>query len=186
MDLETKLLFATPIWQVRFDDARMMNRMLLLDGMNYQAGDWGFLDLPGEGIAQLKKAVYDSAAAIAKERNIAYSDLQIRSRQNPMKPGEYDSPHHHPESDLLGVYYVKARPGSGDILFHDARGSVPTMWQDPLVVDDTNGRSGRVIYRVNPEEGKFVMFPGYLIHSVEPNLSDDVRMSIIFEFRFVP
>ena len=35
---------------------------------------------------------------------------------------------------------------------------------------------------LEPKEGRIIMFPFYLWHSVEPNLSDDIRISVSFNF----
>ena len=177
-------LFATPLWVFKIEDPRFLNKKLQMDSTQYTIHNWDFLELPGEGIAELKDFVYNAAIQVAKERHWQYTNLQVRSRQNPMFPGDYDSPHHHPESDLLGIYYVKTPNNCGDIQFLDSRGSVATRWQDPLIKNDGAFRSARTFYKITPESGTLLLFPSYLIHSVEPNKSDDVRISIVFEFKF--
>ena len=36
--------------------------------------------------------------------------------------------------------------------------------------------------RVKPIEGRIIMFPAWLWHSVEPNKSNDIRISVSFNF----
>lgn len=178
-------LFATPLWVFKIEDPYFLNKKLQVDSTQYTLHSWNFLDLPGEGISELKEFVYNSVEQVARERNWEYSSLLVRSRQNPMLPGEYDSPHHHPESDLLGIYYLKTPNNCGDIQFLDSRGSVSTRWQEPLIQNDGAFRSARAFFKIKPESGTLLLFPSYLIHSVEPNISNDVRISIVFEFKFV-
>jgi uncharacterized protein (TIGR02466 family) len=111
--------------------------------------------------------------------------LLIKSRNNIMLTGECDTPHCHAGVDMVGVYYVKAPDNCGDIHLLDSRGSVPTNWKDPNICNDgsENNRSGRISYRIKPEEGTLIFFPGYVIHSVDTNLNDDTRISIVFEIK---
>ena len=47
------------------------------------------------------------------------------------------------------------------------------------------GRPPKHLWRechLEPKEGRIIMFPFYLWHSVEPNLSDDIRISVSFNF----
>lgn len=184
MSNELISLFATPLWIFKVESPRFLNKKLLMDSHEYKIGDWDFLELPGEGIAELRAFVHESVGQVARERDWQYKTLRVRSRQNPMFPGDYDSPHHHPESDLLGIYYIKTPAGCGDIQFIDPRGSVPTRWKEPMIKNDGGFRSARAFFKITPESGTLLLFPSYLIHSVEPNKSDDMRISIVFEFRF--
>ena len=79
---------------------------------------------------------------------------------NAMRPGQRTSRHNHDENDemLSAVYYVTAPKGSGDILFHD----------QPFQI------------RVTPRPGLLLLFPPSLLHSVEANRSDQLRLSVAF------
>ena len=81
------------------------------------------------------------------------------------------------------VYYVKTPENSGDILLFDPRGG--TFWQDPKAVTNEY-RMARIYHRVTPKPGLLVMFPNYLAHGVETNLSDDWRISIAMEIFDLP
>lgn len=191
MDINTNLMFSTPVWIVNFDDARMMNKKILMDTLNYKAnGDYILFDMPGEGITEFKDKVIDIAEQVARDYGITFNTVQIRGRQHVRRPLESDPPHHHPYVDgVVGVYYLKAPKNCGDLLIHDARGSVPDIWQDPYVKQtfDPNKKnnSGYMTHRVTPEPGKLILFPSYAIHSVETNLSDDLRVSLVLEFRYL-
>lgn len=184
-------LFATPLWTFKISNSRMLNRKLLIDGMQFSTpGEWEFFNLPGEGITELKQFILESAASAAKDRRIEYKELQIRGRQHVRSPLESDIPHHHPSVDMVGVYYLQTPTNCGDILLHDSRGYVNDYWVDPYVLEENDlkniaGQSGKVCHRITPEAGKLIIFPNYVTHSVETNLSNDIRISIVLEFRFL-
>jgi len=87
--------------------------------------------------------------------------------------------HCHPNSFLSGVYYVDTNDESGDIFFQDPR-HVASMWSCP-VLEHTPWTIRQVTY--HPVSGGMLIFPSWLYHGVEPNLSDAPRVSISFNFR---
>jgi uncharacterized protein (TIGR02466 family) len=87
--------------------------------------------------------------------------------------------HCHPHSFLSGVYYVRAPDNCGDIFFQDPRpaaimGSCPVTEHAPWTVR-------QISYR--PLSGGMLIFPSWLYHGVEPNLSDESRVSVSFNLR---
>ena len=190
MNIDKKLLFATPMWTVNLPGARMLNRKLMIDTADYQhQGSWTLFDLPGEGIAEFKEIVHKIGLDAAIEHGIEFNDMQVHARQHVRKPNESDPPHQHPYAEgMVGVYYLKVAENCGDILIHDARGSVTDIWQDPYVKQSIEPNrkkySGIITHRIKPEEGKFIIIPSYAIHSVEANHSNELRISLIVEYRF--
>ena len=92
-------------------------------------------------------------------------------------PGGSNAPHIHPNSLFSGVYYIKAPENSGDLVCNDPRPGVqlnmPTR---------KKGKPSKHLWRevhLKPVEGRIIMFPFYLWHSVEPNISNDIRLSLI-------
>ena len=170
-------LFATPVWVEQFNDAEKLNKQLLDIGKIFQFGD-EYFDLPGKAIQTLKTWVLSCADAISKEYRWYDSPKIIHGRQNPIAPNQCDTPHWHPHAKLIAIYYLQVQENQGDILLMDPRGA--TWWPDPKV--ETNEyRLGRMYHRINPKPGMLVMFPNYLVHSVETNLSDSYRISITME-----
>ena len=49
--------------------------------------------------------------------------------------------------------------------------------QDEILIDYSND-SQHSIYTVNPLNGQLIIFPSYLEHYVEPNLTQETRISI--------
>jgi len=170
-------LFGTPVWKHFVEAPEEFNRNLFVQGESFIRG-MNYFDLPGDAIAELKVSVLGLSKSIAAEFNWNRQIAFIKGRQNPIHKNQIDSPHHHSSAKLVGVYYVSANLGQGDILLHDPRGA--TTWDDPQARSD-DGKTMRSFHRITPVSGMLLLFPGYLIHSVEPNLTDDVRLSIAIE-----
>ena len=94
--------------------------------------------------------------------------------------GAYNAPHIHPNSLFSGVYYVKAPNECGKLSCIDPRpGANITM---PM---RKKGTPPKALWRetfFDAKEGRIIMFPSWLWHSVEANQSDDIRISVSFNF----
>ena len=84
--------------------------------------------------------------------------------------------HNHPNSVLSAVYYVKAAENCGGIFFRDPR-DVAHMFM-PALVELAPWTIQKITYKAT--EGKMIIFPSWLNHGVEPNLSDEDRVCISF------
>ena len=89
--------------------------------------------------------------------------------------------HQHGNSTISGAYYVRAPKSCGDIVFYDPRPA--PVYFHPL---STKPNSLNAMQNaVNPVEGGLVLFPSYLDHSVNPNLSNEERIVISFNINLV-
>ena len=95
-------------------------------------------------------------------------------------PGGYNRPHIHPNSHFSGVYYIKATKDSGDIVFNDPR-STSHMAMPARKKGEPPKHLWKEV-RVNPMVGRIVMFPAWLWHCVDPNNTNDIRISVSFNF----
>ena len=96
-------------------------------------------------------------------------------------PGGYNRPHIHPNSHFSGVYYIKAPQNSGEIVFNDPRSGAHMIMPERVKDIKPPSHLWREV-RVNPLEGRMLMFPSWLWHCVEPNESNDIRISVSFNF----
>ena len=84
--------------------------------------------------------------------------------------------HQHGNSTISGAYYIRAPKNSGDIVFYDPRPApvytYPKAINPNLLNAQVNG--------ISPKEGALVLFPSYLDHSVNENLSNEERIVISF------
>jgi uncharacterized protein (TIGR02466 family) len=93
-----------------------------------------------------------------------------------------NSVHNHPNSILSGVYYVQAPENCGGVFFGDPRPASQMLI--PPVVEFNPWTLPRVVYKAY--EGSMLLFPSWLPHGVEPNLSDEDRVSISFNIGMIP
>jgi uncharacterized protein (TIGR02466 family) len=77
---------------------------------------------------------------------------------------------------LSGVYYVKVPENSGNIYFYDPRAGSQMLL--PPYTQMTKWTLGKILYK--PIEGMFILFPSWLWHGVEPNSSEENRISLSF------
>ena len=95
-------------------------------------------------------------------------------------PGGMNMPHLHPNCLFSGVYYVKSNPKSGRLKIMDPRPGAQMYM--PIRKEGDPGRDMWRDANIEPVEGRIIMFPAWLWHSVEPNQSDDIRISVSFNF----
>jgi len=100
--------------------------------------------------------------------------------------------HNHPASLIVAVYYIDNAPKCGDLILMDPRSGI--RWpeiKEYNVVHNTSsnkntGTTAKRVYRVSPEKDMLILFPGYLLHSVETNLNPMfIRKSVGINFRVV-
>jgi len=94
--------------------------------------------------------------------------------------GGYNRPHVHPNCLFSGVYYVKTQPQCGELVVNDPRPGIQTM-----MPTRKSGQPPKHLWReahIEPIQGRLIMFPAWLWHCVEPNQSNDMRISVSFNF----
>ena len=92
----------------------------------------------------------------------------------------YHKEHSHPNNFLSGVFYVKVPKGGDTINFHDPRS------ESHIIAPHFENPSMRNISTmfVEAKAGRMMLFPSWLRHSVDPNASNDLRVSISFNLMF--
>ena len=94
--------------------------------------------------------------------------------------GGYNKPHIHPNSLFSGVYYVQAEPNCGKIVLYDPRPGIQSNMPARI-----NGQPPEHLWRevhLDARVNRIIMFPSWLWHSVEPNESNNIRISVSFNF----
>ena len=94
------------------------------------------------------------------------------------RPTSIHPRHIHPLSAVSGTYYVNAEPEMGNINIHDPYDNrvMGAMFEpeSPLAYDT---------YSLNVKSRKIIMFPGWVSHSVQQNLSTKDRIGVSFNYR---
>ena len=166
-----RTLFETPLWEFEIPGYQELNKRLMAV-LGTVEGGHRYFETDNDAVREFKNIVEDYMSAIAKERG--WRDLVLKGRQNVIMPRACDTPHNHPVSALTGVYYLEFPENSGDILLHDPRGGIDySRW--------SYSERRRPFVRITPKVGTILIFPGYLVHSVEANLSRVPRISIVVD-----
>ena len=84
--------------------------------------------------------------------------------------------HIHANNLISSVYYIKTNNKSGKIIFDDPRPAATIKTAPYHSVGNWN--QGNVT--VEPQDGLLVMFPSYLVHHVQPNMSEEERIILSF------
>jgi uncharacterized protein (TIGR02466 family) len=94
---------------------------------------------------------------------------------------DYNKLHEHPNSILSGVFYVKALENSGNIVFENDS-NIRYYINDNFINGFNNYNSS--MWSLPPIENTLYLFPSWLKHCVEPNLSNESRISISFNLNY--
>ncbi|MGV6821003.1 MAG: TIGR02466 family protein [Parvularcula sp.] len=190
-DLKMRQWFAVPVWEVKIPDFADLNKEILthLDEVKAEkpgiqrsnAGGWHSHDRLHHDprFSAVRDHIAAHCHACATEIGFDHDthDLVLNEMWlNQTGPGDYNSPHVHPNSFLSGVYYVKVPEGGGNIEFSDPA-PARTVSLYPRKKDNIHA-SPKIVYGVRT--GMLLVFPSWLQHGVLPNQSNKPRISISF------
>jgi uncharacterized protein (TIGR02466 family) len=193
--MPTRSLFATCFYQGSLDDAVLLAELeeacLDLAEQDGAGQDWseahgyrGYTsyaslnDLPlrdprfGDLVRHLNKHV----AAFAKECAFDLGGKRLKLDSlwvNVLEPGGAHSGHIHPHSIVSGTIYVAVPEGSGALKLEDPR--LPMLMAAPP-------RPDTFVY-AEPAPGSIFLWESWLRHEVMPNMADEHRISISFNYR---
>jgi uncharacterized protein (TIGR02466 family) len=95
------------------------------------------------------------------------------------KKYDYGEEHYHPEGIISGCYYVKVPKDSGNIVFE--RPDLQVHYFEGSVINEYNYK----YFSYFPSPKLLILFPSYLKHKIEQNLTteeDDARISVAFNY----
>ncbi len=138
------------------------------------------LDHSQTEIQPLLKELFDMQKEIYQEEMLDREPLLGNIWANLNPSGGYNKTHMHPNSLWSGVYYIKAPKNSGKLVCNDPRPGVQIKM--PVRKEGTMPQSlWREVF-IEPQSGRVIMFPSWIWHYVEPNESNDIRISMSFNF----
>ena len=189
--MEVKNLFPTEIGVDYIDDKELIAN-LLREGMTANStGNLWKNNSPAINKVKslIEEKVNEYAQKIGFERRLETTRGWIRV----YKFGGYTSAHHHAYNAFISTsLYLKAN-GDGRFVMHDPRGAVnwldvePKNHARPKNEFPTEGFTypGSNTNKIEPQTGMLIIFPGWLTHSVEPNLSQHERIVLASNYNFV-
>ena len=122
----------------------------------------------------IEKVIDDHLKLFLGALNFPYKKYRMTSWVTSNSKGQYAPVHNHLDADISGVYYYQTNEKDGSIFFVTPNlamtNSIFTKFSDNIYV--------------KPEEGKLLMFPGWLQHGVASNTTESVRCSLAFNVYF--
>jgi uncharacterized protein (TIGR02466 family) len=186
------LFFSTPVWASKIENFDKINNEMINYINDLKKKDpQGIIKSNFKGWHSKDFNMKDQdpknfIEAIKKNINIALNDMNWDLNKQTVniksvwaiinEKDAWNQKHHHSNSDLSAAYYVSAHDNCGDIVFYDPR-SAP-VHNHPI--SKTANSLNATVNAIKPESGMLVLFPSYLEHSVNPNLSNEKRIVISF------
>ena len=128
----------------------------------------------------LTNELFNMQNEIYKKEHLSLKPVLGNMWANINYPKCYNRPHIHPNSLFSGVYYVTAPKNSGNLMIYDPRPGVQMA-----MPNRKEGKLPPELWRevhYEPVAGRCIMFPSWLWHEVKPNESNDIRISVSFNF----
>jgi len=96
---------------------------------------------------------------------------------------DFNKLHHHSNTLLSGVYYIKTPDDCGNITFnHPSFDTIQYDWNESVIKKYDNYNSAE--FNLKSIKSKMYIFPSWLNHSVQPNLNkNEERISISFNLK---
>jgi uncharacterized protein (TIGR02466 family) len=134
-----------------------------------------------ESFGELAACLEEAAENVLAYLRIDHAGFRITGCwANVSAPGARHRAHSHPNNYLSGVYYLRTHPGANSINFLDPRPQAGII--RPPVTALTAENTEQIVVQV--QDGTLLMFPAWLQHSVDPNHSGSLRISLGFNVMF--
>lgn len=125
--------------------------------------------------------IYDSISHFTVVNQTVLMYVEAWMNINPK--GSFNEKHTHPGCAFAGTIWIKIPENSGNLYFYSPFGHISS---DEIMSYDSGFANAFNLSDTAftiPEEGKMLIFPSYLEHSVGENNSDGDRISISFNIR---
>ena len=129
---------------------------------------------------KLVNMLYDCQKTVYEQEYYESEPVLGNMWANINPPGGSNRAHQHPNSLQSGVYWIKTPKNCGQLKIDDPR-SVACMTRPRQKNTKKPDRLWRETH-YEPIAGRCIMFPSWLMHCVDPNESNDIRISVSFNF----
>ena len=178
-------LFSTPIYVNNVGDFQRPD----VRSLEYAVGPYNFLTTSDKHVLD-RPDFADVRAIVMREVNLyARELLRIKSTIelyitdswiNVHRRGHSAGAHIHHNSLISGVLYLKVNDQSGDLVFHkDLLSLIPFPPTLDLDMDSFNIYNCKS-WAHKPKTNDICLFPSVVMHSADPNESDEERWSLAF------
>jgi uncharacterized protein (TIGR02466 family) len=199
-----QLLFPTPVWEANIGDDKI-NKLLKSAIYDIEKNDTSFKQ-------EFYPCAYSSYInKIPLTKDIRFKDITLRvlgeakkflaavnMKKNPHlslslqvhdlfcninRKYSFHGPHRHEDSDLSAVYYVDTNAKSSPFVVHNP--IEPLLMHTRDVLYEENSPMIQGTQTIQPQTGKVLIFPSWLMHEVRQQLVDQDRISIAFNLEIV-
>ena len=175
-DLNKKLISESRAWRKQEKGANVSNQ-----GDSWHSPD-GLMMRGDPGFSEISKMIPQIAAQYALQINPHLDIKNFRFEANAWvninRKGGFNTTHHHGTYHVSGVYYVKTTGQSGMIELINSR-------FDYHIFNQIGGQAFAPNVKIRPAVGSMLVFPATLLHFVFPNETDEERISIAWNLRFI-
>ena len=179
-DLNKKLISESRAWRKQEKGANVSNQ-----GDSWHSPD-GLMMRGDPGFSEISKMIPQIAAQYALQINphldIKKFGFEANAWININRKGGFNTTHHHGNYHVSGVYYVKqpakATGQSGMIELINSR-------FDYHIFNQIGGQAFAPNVKMRPAVGSMLVFPSTLLHFVFPNETDEERISLAWNLRFI-
>ena len=186
------LLFPTPVWTIQLENYKTINEKMFeyikdaqikdqkgISKSNIKGWHSNDFDLKDESLKKFISFISPSIKQVMIDMNweVEKQTVKIDNMWAIINTGgSANARHQHGNSTISGAYYVRAPKNSGDIVFYDPR-PAPVFYFPRAV---SSNLLNAQVNAINPKEGALILFPSYVDHSVNENLSNEERIVISF------
>ena len=189
--MHRELLFPTPVYIADIEHPTL-NQNLEKDIIAWSKEDKGIKRTNVKGwhsttnmherpeFKKLVNMLYDCQKTVYEQEYYESEPVLGNMWANINPPGGSNRAHQHPNSLWSGVYWIKTPKNCGQLKIDDPR-SVACMTRPRQKDTKKPDRLWRETH-YEPIAGRCIMFPSWLMHCVDPNESNDIRISVSFNF----
>lgn len=184
MKIQEKIIFPNFVYSL---DIVMDNNLLAESISNEEknnpsrehsnAGGWqnDIMHLDDFEFKKLYENVTDVCQEIFNSWKLNKKAILKNAWANINRKNNFNHPHFHPKSIFSAIYYVSADNNSGNLVIK--RPDIQEHY-----IDELDSEYTQKSFSIVPHTGLLILFPSYLSHYVEENLSDTTRISIAMNF----
>ena len=199
--IETDPLFSTPLCLLEIENSADLNKKLISESrawrkqekganISNQGDSWhspdGLMTRSEPGFSKISKIIPQIAAQYAMQINPRLDIKNFRFEANAWvninRKGGFNTAHHHGTFHVSGVYYAKqpanATGESGMIELINSR-------FDHHIFSQIGGQAFSPSVKMRPAVGQMLVFPSTLLHFVFPNETDEERISLAWNLKFI-
>ena len=180
-----KLLFPTPIWIGHISLDMLIGLSDYLYDMKSKGSDFGEQRrnvwkssnmAQSSDFMELKTLLAEETAYAMRDYDVAFDSIYLNNIWAQIGDQYWShQEHHHPNSYFSGILYLKTPEGSGQTGFTKP-GDAPMIQLD--IASETYNDINMGRYWETPVEGKYVIFPSWLRHSVDYGNHEGDRITL--------